>query len=349
MADDAGTPGPDLTLPADAAATGFFELLSRLESGTLRFGRAGLPSDEPARLGQFPRLSFATRDVARLAQNGDQGPVHVAVDVIGLLGPEGPMPLHLTRWVMARQSQRWFDAAAQETADTAFLDFCNLLQHRMIALYWRAWADARPTVRAARGDGGRLDAMLSALAGTGMPGAAKGPEAAATAALKVALATTLGHEVNAPERLTIFLARLLETRVTLTEFIGDWVTIPSALETRLGRRHARLGGDAVVGPRTFQRQLRAELRLGPLPLSRFVELIDSAPLRSRVAHAIRFVAGRELEFDLRLVLAADEVPEPRLGAGRLGRTLWLGGGRSKDRDDLRLTRFTGADGMERAA
>ena len=43
-------------------------------------------------------------------------PARVTVNNLGLLGPEGPMPLHLTRWVLDRLSQRWFDgASARET------------------------------------------------------------------------------------------------------------------------------------------------------------------------------------------------------------------------------------------
>jgi type VI secretion system protein ImpH len=350
MADDARAPRPDLTLPAPAEAMGFFELLARLEDGGLRFGRAGRPADEPARLGQSPRMAFATRDVATLTLTRDEGPLRAEVAALGLLGPEGPMPLHLTRWVMARLSQRWFGAGADHaTADTAFLDFCTLLQHRMIALYWRAWADAQPTVRSGQGDGGRLAATLAALSGAGLPGAETGAEAGALTPLRRAFATTLAREVNAPERLTGLLARLVGAPVELIEFVGEWVKLPTPLQTRLGRAHARLGRDAVLGPRSFQRQLRAELRVGPVGIGRFLELTDASDLRARVKHAILAVAGRELEFDMRLVLAASEVPPPRLGGCSLGRTTWIGRAAATDRDDLRLTRVTGTDGLERTA
>ena len=85
----------------------------------------------------------------------------VTVANLGLLGPEGPMPLHLTRWVLDRLSQRWFAGAdAHETSDTTFVDFVNILQHRMIALFYRAWADAHPAVQVERRVGGRVRSML---------------------------------------------------------------------------------------------------------------------------------------------------------------------------------------------
>ena len=58
-----------------------------------------------------------------------------------------------------------------------------------------------------------------------------------------------------------------------------------------------------------------------------------------------FAMGRDLDFGLRLVLRADEVPEARLGAGRLGQTLWLDPVAGRDGDELcfgSLTERTGA-------
>ncbi len=80
------------------------------------------------------------------------------------------MPLHLTRWVLDRMSQRWFAGAdAHETSDSTFVDFVNILQHRMMALFYRAWADAHPAVQVERRVGGRVRSMLRAMAGMGMP------------------------------------------------------------------------------------------------------------------------------------------------------------------------------------
>ena len=176
MADEDRHTRPDLTratLP-DPACTDFFELLRGLETATMRFGRSGGAGTEPARLGQVPRQSFAVSDVAevipgRTSHNG--GKPMIAVNVLGLIGPEGPMPLHLTRWIIARQSSRWFSGPdSGAAADTSFLDFINMLQHRMLSLYWRAWADARPGIHIAHGTGGRVVAMMRAMAGIGLPG-----------------------------------------------------------------------------------------------------------------------------------------------------------------------------------
>ncbi|WP_374376947.1 type VI secretion system baseplate subunit TssG [Tabrizicola sp.] len=333
MADDAGQPRPDLSGDlATPESMGFFELLRRLEQGGMRFGRAGGPSREPARLGQRARLTFGTRDVAGFHPGM---PPKVDVEVLGLLGPEGALPLHITRWVMGRMSDRWFTEGSDAASDTTFLDFCNLLQHRMMALYWRAWADARPEVQIEHEAAGRVRALVEALAGVALPGTKpKGPDAQTR--LKLRHATALGRQVYSVERLTAYLGDVLEAPVRLVEFLGTWTEIPPRLQSRLGKQHAQLGRSAVVGARSFQRQTLVELRVGPLSLSRFAQFLADPALTARLRHAIRHAMGREMEFNLRLVLSREEIPDARLGQCQLGRTTWLSPAREKDADDLRL-------------
>jgi type VI secretion system protein ImpH len=333
VADDAGQPRPDLTGDLAAPETmGFFELLRRLEREGARFGRSGGPSREPARLGQRARLTFSTRDVAGFTPGT---PPKVDVEVLGLLGPEGALPLHITRWILSRLSDRWFTDGSDAASDTTFLDFCNLMQHRMMALYWRAWADARPEVQIEHGPAGRVQAMVQALAGVALPGTRPQQQDAQTR-LQMRHATSLGRQVYSVERLTAYLADVLAAPVSLVEFVGTWTQIPPRLQSRLGRAHAQLGRSAVVGARSFQRQTLVELRVGPLPLPRFMEFLADPALVGRLRHAIRHAMGREMEFNLRLVLAKEEVPEARLGRCQLGRTSWISPKRQVDADDLRL-------------
>jgi type VI secretion system protein ImpH len=350
MADGAGQPRPDLGHKhPDPETVGFFELLRRLERDGLRFGRSGGPAREPARLGQRARLAMATRDIAGFTPSGDNTPAQVEVEVLGLFGPEGAMPLHLTRWIMGRQAERWFTGGqgagqGQVTADTAFLDFCNMLQHRHLALYWRAWGDLHPEVQVEHGTGGRVVAMLEALAGVGLPGLREANKASADSDLALRQATSLGNQVNGVERLTGYLADLLQVPVRLVEFVGHWMDVPEALQTRLGLGFNALGKGALVGKRVFRRQDRAELRLGPLPLARYLSLIRDARALAALRRAVRFVAGTDIDFDLRLVLAQEEIPEPRLGQCALGRTTWLGTRPGRDADDFRLRGFSARAG-----
>lgn len=319
--------------PPDIANTDFFDLLRQLETATMRFGRAGGAASEPARLGQVARQSFAVSDVAEMTAARDDQKPQIAVNVLGLIGPEGPMPLHLTRWILARQSNRWFSGDDRgAAADTAFLDFINMLQHRMLALYWRAWADARADVNLAHDGGGRVLAMMQALAGTGLPGARGKDDHLDNAKLRHA--TSLAQETRGPDRLEGFLRSVLGVPVTVVEFVGVWIDIPEPLQTRVGTRHSRLGTGAVVGARQFDRQARAEIRLGPLSRAEFDRFADDPQARDRLRHALVFAQGHDVEFDLRLVLAAGEVPRAQVGSCRIGRTTWIDPAQDRDADEL---------------
>ncbi len=351
MADDARQSPPDLRL-APSEIFDFFELMRRLEQDGKLFGHAGRPEREPARLGQHVRLAFATQDVAAFQPASGKAPARVTVSNLGLLGPEGPMPLHLTRWVLDRLSQRWFAGGeARETSDTTFVDFANILQHRMIALYYRAWADARPEVQAERRGVGRIEAALAAIAGIGLPATRKADDRFGMDATRLRQAASLAHQVEGPERLTLFLEEALRVPVRIREFVASWITVPAALQTRLGLGHATLGQSATIGPRVFQRQSRIELRVGPLGLGEFNEFLPGGERLAALKTAVRELVGGSLDVDLRVILKRDEVPAAKLGAARLGRTSWLARPADRgDADDMRMRSVVGwRDGGERMA
>lgn len=345
MADDARQSLPDLESSSPnqgddlSEAFDFFELLRRLEQRGGLFGHSGRADREPARLGQHVRLAFSARDLVEFRPASSTVKARVTVANIGLLGPEGPMPLHLTRWVLDRLSQRWFSGVdAQQTSDTTFVDFANILQHRMIALYYRAWADAHPAVQVERVVGGRVRAMLEAMAGIGLPGT-QTPD---LDTVKLRQAASLASQVDGPERLTLFLAEAFRVPVRIKEFVAAWISIPAGLQTRLAKAYAALGQGATIGPRVFNRQSRIELRVGPVGLEEFKGFLPGGPRLKLFKQAVRDLVGETLDVDLRIVLARESVPPPRLGAVQLGRTAWLARSAGRgDADDLRLRTIVG--------
>ena len=77
----------------------FYQALRRIEAAhpdKPRLGTARRPADEPVRLGQTPDLSFAPSSLAAVQLQSRQGRPRIEVRFLGLFGPNGPLPLHLT-------------------------------------------------------------------------------------------------------------------------------------------------------------------------------------------------------------------------------------------------------------
>ncbi|TAM98923.1 MAG: type VI secretion system baseplate subunit TssG [Rhizobiaceae bacterium] len=344
MADGAGQSLPDIGGETPLSeAFDFFELLRRMERDGRLFGHSGRLSHEPARLQQHVRLGFSPRDVMRFEPEKDAMPARVMIANFGLLGPEGPMPLHLTRWVMDRLSQRWFvGQEAKETSDTTFMDFVDVLQHRLTALFYRAWADATPAVQVERADGDRLLAMLRSMAGIGLPGTRDGGGTTGLDPVKVRQSASLAIQRDGPERLTQFLAEAFGVPVRLREFVAAWTSIPPSLQTRLSRAYARLHQEACIGPRTFGRQSRVEIRISPLDLKTYRTFLPGGKRLDFFKRAVRDLIGEGLDVDLRLVLARPQVPQARIGKTQLDRTAWLAPANdAPDAEDLLLRTIVG--------
>lgn len=59
------------------------------------------------------------------------------VRFFGMLGPNGPLPLHLTEYARSRSIH---------AGDQTLVRFLDIFHHRFMALFYRAWAQAQPTV-----------------------------------------------------------------------------------------------------------------------------------------------------------------------------------------------------------
>jgi type VI secretion system protein ImpH len=81
-------------------------------------------------------------------------------------------------------------------------------------------------------------------------------------------------------------------------------------------------------------------------LPQFLKFLPGAASLQRLSALVRNYAGDELEWDIQLVLAHDEVPAATLGEEhRLGWSTWLGAAeRTEDADDLVIAgRFARCD------
>lgn len=329
------TPDPlDLTvaLRREPYRFDFLQTMRRLEAlhaDKPRLGCSLKAADDPVRLGQEPATVFAPATIAAL-QDGKQGRApRLLVQFLGLLGPNGPLPLHLTEYARDR---------LRNDSDPTFARFLDVFNHRMLTLFYRAWAQAQPTNSFDRPATDRFGVYLGALLGIAMP-SFRGRDAMPDLA-KLHYAGHLSCQVRHPDGLRSILGGFLKLPVAIREFIGHWLSLPEDCLWRLGAspQTGSLGLTTTVGPRVWDQQYRFRVRIGPLSLRDYERLLPGGDSLVRTIAIVRNYLGDQLIWDLNLVLKQQEVPTIRLGAaGRLGWTTWLTSRPlARDGDDLLL-------------
>ncbi len=311
---------------------GFCHTLRRLDSQQPerpRIGASPRPAEDPVRLGQQPSMRFAPAELAALERPAGGRPARLLVYFLGLLGPNGPLPLHLTEFARDR---------LRHASDPTFARFLDLFNHRMLSLLYRGWAQAQPAVSFDRPAQDRFGVYLASLSGTGMP-AFQNRDAMPDVA-KRHYAGHLSCQTRHAEGLKSILGDLLGLPVRIEEFVGHWLVLPPDCRLRLGETpdSSALGQTTTLGGRVWDHQSKFRVRIGPLRLADYQSLLPGGEFLARVKAVVRNYVGDQLDWDLSPVLAEPEVPGLRLGSGgRLGWTTWLASGPlGRDGDDLKL-------------
>ena len=301
-------------------ALDLFTLLRRIEAAhpqLARLGPARRPADEAVRVSQPAELDFAPAAVSGF--DAAAYPLQVRQRVFGLLGPNGPLPLHLTELVRER---------ARTFRDPTLQAFVDLLTHRFTLLFYRAWAQAQPVVELDRGGKSRMYDWLGALVGIGLPGLRE--RDALGDAAKLHFAGRLGRQQRDADGLLAWCRSVFGVPVSIEPWQGHWMPLQRAERSRLRRRGAQpLGRGVVLGDRVWDVQGKFLVRIGPLSLDKYLGFLPGARELARLRALVRQWVGVELAWDLQVLLLRDQVPPLRLGgaaggAGALGRSAWLG-------------------------
>jgi len=300
----------------------FYQVLRRLESlycdrpERPRLGSASRPADEPIRLGQEPSLAFAPRVLAGLFPGKNGAPRRLAVNFFGLMGPNGPLPLHLTEY--ARERERHGE-------DPTMARFLDLFNHRMMLLFYRAWSMAQPTVGQDHPASNRFVTYVGAPQGLGMPSLRR--RDAMPDAAKHFYSGLLGCQARHAEGLASIVGDFFRMPARIEPFMGSWLDVPVPHQWRLGqpgKQGGALGGSTIAGRQVWSRQQKFRVTLGPLNRGQFQRMLPGSESLRRLTSIVRNYAGDEHLWDLRLILD-EQTDEPcRLGKSRLGWTSWLG-------------------------
>jgi type VI secretion system protein ImpH len=286
-------------------------LLEQMHAAQPRLGESRKAADDGVRLGQAPHLSFAPSDVTALTRT-EEGDIRLEQYSFGLFGPNGALPLHLTELAYERRRHQ---------EDGTIADFLNLFQHRLISLFYRAWADSEPAVSLDRPESDRYRAYVGALFGLA-PQSAQDADAVPDYA-KLSRAGRFSSQARSADGLEAILADYFGIAVEVRPFAGAWLDIPRDLQSRLGEQ--QLGVGTTLGGSTWQCQHRFEIVVGPLERAAFSNFLPGARGLDELNALVRLYTNDEWAWQVRLLLRDAEIPGIRLGAGsQLGWTSWLG-------------------------
>jgi type VI secretion system protein ImpH len=240
----------------------------------------------------------------------------MVVNVLGLAGAHGPLPPPVSELIVERTFRK----------DKAFRDFLDIFNHRLVSLLYRARKKYRPAIDTKAPDRGRVATVLYSFLGLATPNLLGRMELRDRALLPYA-----GLFVDR-YRSTPGLVRLLEdyfgVAVDIAQFEGRWDVIENDDVTRIGEsgQNHLLGGGAVLGRRLWSDDSGFRVQLGALTFAQFLAFLPNGRSYRALIAAVQFYVREELGFTIGLTLAAAEVPQLRLGAGRgvfLGWTSWL--------------------------
>jgi type VI secretion system protein ImpH len=293
----------------------FYQVLRQLERANPQSPRIGLSAarrDEYVELGQDPYLEFPASNLASISARN--GRLKIVVKFLGLLGPQGALPLATTDeslgWLLMR--------------DDAFPRFLDLFNNRFLQLFFRAWANSRPIAQHDRPSDDRFIAYLGSFIGRGTDPYADLDSIPDIA--KLEFAGLIAPKAKSASRLMRLLRGLFGTKVEVDEFVGSWLSFDPGDRTAIGRKHAALGKDLLLGSSVFSVEDKIRIRLYVKDFAQYESFLpaEGSRLAKPLADAVFLYIGDELDWDVELAIPSGEVSPVKLGkSGRLGWTSWV--------------------------
>ncbi|HXW72959.1 MAG TPA: type VI secretion system baseplate subunit TssG [Methylocella sp.] len=290
----------------------FFSVLRWLERThpeRPRIGDAASRREEFALLGQDPFMDYPASTLS-LFEVDPSGPAKIRTKFLGLLGPQGALPLATTE-----EAYGWFLAD-----DDSFPRFLDIINHRFLQLFFRAWADARPVAQHDRPNEDRFETYVGSSIGTGSP-VFRNLDTVSDRA-KLAFAGLLGSKVKSAARLSAFIRGYFNVDNEINEFVGSRLILDVRDRPRLGA--GVLGADILIGATFYSVQDKIRIRIYVDDMSGYRRFLPEGDCSEPLVDMVFFYTGDEIDWDLELAIRAKSVEPIKLGhSGDLGWTTWM--------------------------
>ncbi|KAF1016753.1 MAG: hypothetical protein GAK31_00011 [Stenotrophomonas maltophilia] len=281
----------------------------------------GFPATELAAEGEIYSLKgerLQDREAIEQALIGEElAEVHLTPQFMGLLGTTGALPLHYTETLQLRELYE------RDRTARAFLD---IFSTRAVSLHYAAWKKHRLALQYELDRRERFLPLVLSLLGMGMSELRdRLHEGGGGEIFDQAVAYYAGAIRQRPVSAALMqrvLSDYFQVPLHLEQFVGAWYRVPAGQATRLGQANAVLGASALAGDRVWQRDLRLRLRIGPLRRQAFDDFLPGGSAAEALAKWLSLLTGGTLEYEVRLVLRAEDVQGSALGGSGGARLGW---------------------------
>jgi len=309
---------PDITvalrLVTEPKTFSFFKavrLLEELAADIDALGTALDPKREPVRFSVTPGFAFPASEIVSL-EKPDENPPQMSVAFMGLIGPSGALPYWYNELAVNRNREKDFSL-------TSFLD---IFHHRLISMFYLAWKKGRFAENYRENHNDMLSGILLSLGGMGtkwlkeMAGLDPGRFMFFTGQLARPYPNVSSLESS--------VADLTGSRVEIEQFMPRSIKLGVEDMTSLGMSNNALGVDTVIGSEILDMQTGFRVDIGPVNYDEYLRYLPEGDMAEPAKAMVRFAAGIEYEYDLKVILKKEEVPPLGLGLGyRMGQTTWL--------------------------
>lgn len=315
---------------SDPNSFDFFQavrLLELLSPDRAPVGDFALPPQEVVRFGVHASLSFPASAIQRLTPGGPHRPAAMDVNFMGLVGPLGLLPNYYTELVAERT----------RVHDTALASFLNIFHHRVISLFYRAWERSHFNIGYEREGSDATTSRLLDFVGLGLPPLQSRQVIRDESILYYS--GLFGLASRSSLALESILSDYFDVPVEIEQFVGVWRKLvePDQCCFDMGPAESRqLGFGAVAGDEIWDRQSRAQIRIGPLNAARYRDFLPDGNCFQPLQALVRFYSGYDVEYEVQLILKRQQVPACELGDDmgltQLGWFTWMKSQPSFDRN-----------------
>ena len=259
-------------------------------------------------------LSFPSADITGIDETeGEVSRFRVTANFLGLYGHSSPLPTFYTEELLD-------EASLDESVSRDFLDIFN---HRIFALFYRCSLKYSLFFQVMEEEGSEVPERLFCLSGLGSPLLREDMEMAFPLCRYLGLLTQYPHSACGLE--TMLRDAFSGVPVEVVQCLKRTVKIPPNQRISVGSNGCGLGIDSCIGGEVEDATGQFRIRIGPVSLEEFNELLPGNPLNEKLAAMTRFYLVDPLQFDIELILAGNECRPISIGMemSRLGLDTWV--------------------------